>query len=56
MGLLFFDGKPEQLTEEALTTIYGEEDWSATIEKVEEEQEELSTNEESCAGLEAVVV
>ena len=35
-----YDGKPEGLTPEVLTQIYGEEDWTATIEKVDEEDEE----------------
>ena len=39
-GELVYDGKPEGLTPEVLTQIYGEEDWTATIEKVDEEDEE----------------
>ncbi|MEX0617926.1 MAG: phosphonate ABC transporter ATP-binding protein [Pseudohongiellaceae bacterium] len=31
-GKIVFDGKPDELTEAALTLIYGEEDWSATGE------------------------
>jgi phosphonate transport system ATP-binding protein len=38
-GELQFDGSPSELTAEVLTTIYGEEDWKATIAKVEEEAE-----------------
>jgi phosphonate transport system ATP-binding protein len=38
-GEIAFDGPPEALTPEVLTTIYGEEDWHATIRKVEEEEE-----------------
>ena len=34
-----FDGPPENLTPEVLTMIYGEEDWEATIEKIEDEDE-----------------
>jgi phosphonate transport system ATP-binding protein len=37
-GEIAFDGPPEALTPEVLTTIYGEEDWQATIRKVEEEE------------------
>ena len=33
-GEVVYDGKPEGLTPEVLTQIYGEEDWTATIEKV----------------------
>ena len=39
-GEVVYDGKPEGLTPEVLTQIYGEEDWTATIEKVDEEYEE----------------
>ena len=39
-GEVDYDGKPEGLTPEVLTQIYGEEDWTATIEKVDEEDEE----------------
>ncbi|QIE43504.1 phosphonate ABC transporter ATP-binding protein [Meridianimarinicoccus aquatilis] len=37
-GAVEFDGLPEGLTPEVLTTIYGEEDWEATIEKVDEDE------------------
>ena len=39
-GEVVYDGKPEGLTPEVLTQIYGEEDWTATIEKFDEEDEE----------------
>ena len=39
-GEVVYDGKPEGLTPEVLTQIYGEEDWTATIEKIDEEYEE----------------
>ncbi len=32
-GRIVFDGSPQDLTEEALTSIYGEEDWEATVEE-----------------------
>jgi phosphonate transport system ATP-binding protein len=38
-GEIAFDGPPEALAPEVLTTIYGEEDWQATIRKAEEEEE-----------------
>ena len=41
LGNIVYDGSPEGLTPEVLTKIYGEEDWSATIEKVDDEDEEL---------------
>ncbi len=36
-GVVAFDGPPEALTPAVLTEIYGEEDWSTTIRKVEED-------------------
>lgn len=36
-GTVVFDGEPKDLTEEVLTRIYGEEDWSETIQKADEE-------------------
>lgn len=36
-GRVVFDGSPEDLTADVLTTIYGEEDWSATIRKADED-------------------
>ncbi len=40
LGEVVFDGSPEGLTSEVLTEIYGEEDWSATIRKVADEDGE----------------
>ena len=37
-GAIEFDGPPDSMTPDVLTTIYGEEDWEATIDKVEEEE------------------
>ncbi len=39
-GTVVFDGAPTNLTEDVLTRIYGEEDWSETIQKVEDDDEE----------------
>ena len=36
-GSIAFDGAPDSMTEDTLTMIYGEEDWKATIAKVEDE-------------------
>jgi phosphonate transport system ATP-binding protein len=36
-GELVFDGPPEQVTAQVLTEIYGEEDWSATVRRSEDE-------------------
>jgi phosphonate transport system ATP-binding protein len=53
-GVVIFDGPPQALTHQALTDIYGEEDWSTTIRKVEEDTtEEMSVHKlegESAAG------
>ncbi len=40
LGATEFDGPPGALTPDVLTTIYGEEDWEATIEKVEDDDDE----------------
>lgn len=37
-GAIEFDGPPDALTPDVLTTIYGEEDWQATIEKDDEDE------------------
>ena len=37
LGEIVDDGPPTGLTAEVLTRIYGEEDWSATIRKVDED-------------------
>ncbi|MCP5038398.1 MAG: phosphonate ABC transporter ATP-binding protein [Rhodobacteraceae bacterium] len=42
LGALVFDGTPDELTPDVLTRIYGEEDWEATIEKVDEDDNEAS--------------
>ena len=39
LGEIVYDGPPTGLTAEVLTKIYGEEDWSATIRKVDDEAE-----------------
>ncbi|MBV9555620.1 MAG: phosphonate ABC transporter ATP-binding protein [Pseudolabrys sp.] len=36
LGAIVYDGPPDGLTPDVLTRIYGEEDWSATIRKVDE--------------------
>ena len=41
---IVFDGKPSELDADALTAIYGEEDWSATIRKVEDEDTNRKNN------------
>ncbi len=44
LGSIAFDGAPNELTPDVLTTIYGEEDWEATIQNVEDEDEENGAN------------
>jgi len=39
LGTMIFDGGPNDLTPGVLTQIYGEEDWEATIEVVDEDAE-----------------
>jgi len=39
LGEVVYDGAPENLTPENLTEIYGEEDWKATIQTVDEQDE-----------------
>ncbi len=39
-GVVVFDGPPDAVTHQVLTDIYGEEDWSSTIRKVDEEDDE----------------
>ena len=41
-GRIVFDGPPGALTADVLTEIYGAEDWSATIRKVDEDQEAVA--------------
>jgi phosphonate transport system ATP-binding protein len=39
LGEIVYDGPPTGLTAEVLTKIYGEEDWSATIRKIDDDTE-----------------
>jgi len=41
LGTIVYDGPPNGLTAEVLTKIYGEEDWSATIRKIDETEQEV---------------
>ncbi len=47
LGEVVFDGPPDGLTPDVLTKIYGEEDWEATIDEVEEEDDTLSVEAEA---------
>ncbi|QIE47288.1 phosphonate ABC transporter ATP-binding protein [Pseudohalocynthiibacter aestuariivivens] len=39
-GAVEFDGPPDALTPDVLTTIYGAEDWEATIDKVDDDDDD----------------
>jgi phosphonate transport system ATP-binding protein len=39
-GAMEFDGPPDGLTPDVLTTIYGAEDWEATIANVDDDEDE----------------
>jgi len=54
-GNLVFDGAPEELTPDVLTRIYGEEDWSATVRKVDDDEngDGNATDDAGAAGAEA---
>lgn len=39
LGAMQFDGAPGEMNEDVLTSIYGEEDWKATIAKVDDEED-----------------
>ncbi len=43
VGEIVYDGPPSGLTAEVLTEIYGEEDWSLTIRKVDEDAPDADT-------------
>ena len=49
-GKVVFDGSPDDLDAEVLTRIYGEEDWSATIRKVDEDAEGTEDSAEEIAA------
>ncbi|MDH5355398.1 MAG: phosphonate ABC transporter ATP-binding protein [Gammaproteobacteria bacterium] len=51
LGEIVYDGDPDGLTADKLTLIYGEEDWEATIEKVDDEDDESSVEAELEAAL-----
>lgn len=51
MGEIVFDGPPDGLTPAVLTQIYGEEDWEATINDVDDDEEEVIKESETVATL-----
>jgi phosphonate transport system ATP-binding protein len=52
LGEIVYDGPPDKLTAEVLTSIYGEEDWSATIRKVDDETEDADAPLDNVVALE----
>jgi len=46
-GAIVFDGAVGQITEDVLTDIYGEEDWSATIRRDDEEDSEKAKKDKA---------
>jgi phosphonate transport system ATP-binding protein len=40
LGEIVYDGPPDKLTPAVLTSIYGEEDWSATIRKAADDADD----------------
>ena len=52
-GVVVFDGPPQAVTHQVLTDIYGEEDWSTTIRKIDDEEDQDTPHRlegESAAG------
>jgi len=52
LGNIVYDGLPTDLSAEVLTRIYGEEDWSATIRKVDEKADEPADRHRNVIALE----
>jgi phosphonate transport system ATP-binding protein len=50
-GEVVFDGTPDELTDDVLTSIYGEEDWTAMRRKDGDHHDDTITDEERMAGL-----
>ena len=55
-GEIVFDGSPRELTPEALTLIYGEEDWQATIRRDDEEDAVGAADASAASGSAQVVL
>jgi phosphonate transport system ATP-binding protein len=52
-GAIVYDGPPAGLSAEALTQIYGEEDWSASIHKVDDDADEVEAATDNVIPLES---
>jgi phosphonate transport system ATP-binding protein len=55
LGEIVYDGAPSGLTAEVLTRIYGEEDWSATISKGDEDAGEPADGAEETRDTKSVI-
>jgi phosphonate transport system ATP-binding protein len=55
LGEIVYDGPPTGLTSEVLTQIYGEEDWSATIRKADEDADEAEADGTNVIPLETAL-
>jgi phosphonate transport system ATP-binding protein len=53
LGAIVYDGPPTGLTADVLTKIYGEEDWSATIRKGDEDADEAVDRPDNVIELDA---
>jgi len=51
LGEIVYDGPPTGLTAEVLTKIYGEEDWSATIRKIDDDTDEADERPDNVIAL-----
>ena len=50
LGEIVYDGPPDELSAEVLTQIYGEEDWEATIRKVDDDDAQEPTPADTRQG------
>ena len=53
LGEIVYDGPPDGMSPDVLTQIYGEEDWEATIEKVDDEDEAENVDVSASADAES---
>ena len=52
LGAIVYDGPPTGLTADVLTKIYGEEDWSATIRKGDDNADEAAETPDNVIAIE----
>ena len=53
LGEIVYDGPPDGMTADVLTRIYGEEDWSATIREVDEDEKGGTPGDEAAVAMAA---